>query len=174
MDLELEELTQRPAFKEQLQSTYYTIMANIQNLIMFRWILFIIVTLLFTFRLIETEKFLFVFALWLIQIVKNTVDFLTPIMVSNNGKMELPELDEEEFKPYNRMLPEIEYWKYNMVTSTLCMVATFFKVFDFPVYPMFIMAYILVAIGLVIFEHAEHVRKFGYSLMPGLKKKVYE
>ena len=123
----------------------------------------------------EANSHTFMFYIWIIQIAKNIFDFLTPSIVAQRPgeNVSLPELDDEEFKPYNRALPEIDLWKWCMVNTIVIFVLSQFAFFDFPVYWPFMLGYVVIAVGVVLFNQFEQKKNLKYVFFPGLQKKIY-
>lgn len=61
-----------------------------------------------------------------------------------NAPAPLPTLDAEEFRPFVRRLPEFHFWYSSTVATTFAIFATFFPIFDVPVFwPVLVFYFIL-------------------------------
>lgn len=75
---------------------------------------------------------------------------------------DLPRSRDDEFRPFIRRLPEFKFW-YNATRATLFgFVATWFSIFDVPVFWPILLVYFLVLFALTMRRQIQHMIKYKY------------
>lgn len=133
--------------------------ANLLPVFFFCWLVGVLM-MLFFLRMFLIHGFYIVTYVLLIFILNQFILFLQPkdraslIAARTNSSdgdgngesapAALPTLDAEEFRPFVRRLPEFHFWYSSTVATTMSICATFFPVFDVPVFwPVLVFYFIL-------------------------------
>jgi len=89
--------------------------------------------------------------------------FLTPLHVDTNqdGPM-LPSKASDEFKPFVRRLPEFKFWYASARSLVLGFFATFFPMFDVPVFWPILVMYWLILFFVTMRRQIKHMIKYRY------------
>merc|ERR1719216_95448 len=109
-----------------------------------------------------------------IYVLNLLIGFLSPRddMALNDDPV-LPKSQSEEYRPFNRRLPEFHFWK-SACRAVLCsMVATFFPFLDIPVFWPILLLYFIVLFVLTMKRQIRHMIKFRY-LPFSWGKKTYK
>ena len=74
----------------------------------------------------------------------------------------LPTTTSDEFRPFNRRLPEFKFWYSGMKAIVLAAAMTFFGIFDVPVFWPILLGYFLVLFVMTMHQRIRHMWKHGY------------
>jgi hypothetical protein len=98
--------------------------------------------------------------------------FLTPLHVpdEHDGPV-LPSKANEEFKPFVRRLPEFKFWYSSTKSIVIGFAATFFPVFDVPVFWPILLLYWCVLFVVTMKRQIQHMIKHRYVPFSFGKKK---
>lgn len=136
---------------------------------LYRWIGLTALLSLFLLRMILLEGFYIIAYILFIFILNQFILFLQPkdraalvarATSATNGDASnstddvedtdraLPTLDDEEFRPFVRRLPEFKFWYSTTYATVLAFFATFFKAFDVPVFwPLLLFYFVLLFVA---------------------------
>ena len=76
-------------------------------------------------------------------------------------KVQLPSHSDD--RPLLRSMSEISYWESATIAPLFAIVATFFQIFDLPVFWPFLVGYLILVIILTFSKYLKHMSKYGYS-----------
>jgi hypothetical protein len=116
--------------------------------------------LFFAIRVKVREGFYLVayaLALYLLNIL---VGFLSPAEDPSDG-ITLPQ-NEQEFRPFTRKLPEFKAWVQAQKALALSIFATFFRVFDMPVFWPILLVYFLFLFAVTMRRQVAHMIQHKY------------
>lgn len=101
--------------------------------------------------------------------------FLTPLHVppEHEGPV-LPSKANEEFRPFVRRLPEFKFWYSSIRSIILGFLATFFSIFDIPVFWPILLLYWCVLFVVTMKRQIQHMIKHRYIPFSIGKKKYGE
>ena len=68
----------------------------------------------------------------------------------------------DEFRPFIRRLPEFKFWYNAIRATTLGFVATWFEIFDVPVFWPILLIYFIVLFTLTMRRQIQHMIKYKY------------
>jgi hypothetical protein len=125
-----------------------------------RWVSAATSLLVFGIRVKVREGFYLVayaLALYLLNIL---VGFLSPAEDPSEG-ITLPQ-NEQEFRPFTRKLPEFKAWVQAQKALALSIFATFFRVFDMPVFWPILLVYFLFLFAVTMRRQVSHMIQHKY------------
>lgn len=91
----------------------------------------------------------------------------------NDDGATLPTFDDEEFRPFVRRLPEFKFWYSTTYASVLAFWATFFSVFDVPVFWPLLLVYFIILFVATMRKQWLDMKKLKYVPWDIGTKKVY-
>lgn len=83
----------------------------------------------------------------------------------------LPTSKDDEFRPFIRRLPEFKFWYSSMRATLFALVASFFRIFDVPVFWPILVVYYLVLSFFCFRRQIQHMLKYRYVPFDIGKKK---
>jgi hypothetical protein len=83
----------------------------------------------------------------------------------------LPQKDSDEFRPFQRRLPEFQFWKSATRAVIFATIGTFFKFLDIPVFWPILLLYFIILFVLTMKRQIKHMIKFRYIPFSWGKKK---
>lgn len=138
-----------------------------------RWVFFGLLFISFSFRVLYYQQF-YVVAYGLgIFLLNAFLAFLSPRSdpelegLANDASLDmeisnLPQSAGDEFKPFNRRLPEFTFWYLCIRAALLGTFLTLFEVFDLPVFWPVLLFYFLILFVLTMKRQIQHMIKFRY------------
>merc|ERR1712187_680697 len=90
------------------------------------------------------------------------IGFVSPAVDPDEQGPTLPMDDREEFRPFSRKLPEFKFWIAAFRAVVLCLLMTFFDVFDLPVFWPILLAYFILLVVLTLKDRVRHMIKHKY------------
>jgi len=89
--------------------------------------------------------------------------FLTPLHVDTEAdEPTLPSKANEEFRPFVRRLPEFKFWYASTRSIIVGFTATFFAVFDVPVFWPILLLYWAILFFVTMKRQIQHMIKYRY------------
>lgn len=162
---------------------------------LYRWLGLIALLSLFLLRMIILEGFYIIAYVLFIFILNQFILFLQPkdraallarAASAANGESgnstddvedtdrALPTLDDEEFRPFVRRLPEFKFWYSSTYATFLAFIATFFKAFDVPVFwPLLLFYFVLLFVATMRRQWLD-MKRLKYVPWDIGNKKVYK
>lgn len=162
---------------------------------LYRWLGLIALLLLFLLRMVILEGFYIVAYVLFIFILNQFILFLQPkdraallartASAANsdstsatddaeNRENALPTLDDEEFRPFVRRLPEFKFWYSTTYATFLSLCATFFTAFDVPVFWPLLLFYFIVLFVATMRRQWLDMKRLKYVPWDIGNKKVYK
>eukprot|EP01138_Halocafeteria_seosinensis_P013391 gb/GECG01013677.1/.p1 GENE.gb/GECG01013677.1/~~gb/GECG01013677.1/.p1 ORF type:complete len:172 (+),score=10.51 gb/GECG01013677.1/:1-516(+) len=136
-----------------------------------RWLCLLGLLALFAYRIYALEGF-FIVAYGLgIYLLNNFLGFLSPQTDPETAGPILPTRNSEEYRPFQRQIPEFSFWLRGMKAILVCMCMTLFSVFDIPVFWPVLVAYFLVLFGFTMKKQIAHMIRYRYLPFDWGKKK---
>jgi hypothetical protein len=83
----------------------------------------------------------------------------------------LPRTSDEEFRPFNRRLPEFKFWYSCFRGTFISVIMTFFSLFDVPVFWPILLGYFIALFVLTMRRQIQHMIKHRYIPFTVGKKK---
>ena len=132
-----------------------------------RWLVTIILILIFLIRIIKTGAFYCLTYCICIHFLNAFIGFISPLedpeeSSLNDEESFLPQKKSEEFKPFQRKVKEYTLWSTITFTLFIAILATFFKIFDIPVYWPVLLLYFIVIFCFVMKRQIRHMIKYHY------------
>lgn len=162
---------------------------------LYRWLGLIVLLSLFLIRIVILEGFYIIAYILFIFILNQFILFLQPkdraallarAVSTANGEAgtsaddveeadrSLPTLDDEEFRPFVRRLPEFKFWYSTTYATFLAFIATFFKAFDVPVFwPLLLFYFVLLFVATMRRQWLD-MKRLKYVPWDIGNKKVYK
>lgn len=103
----------------------------------------------------------------------NNINNTTTTITDGGGDAELPTLDDEEFRPFVRRLPEFKFWYSSTNATVIAIVATFFKFIDVPVFWPLLLLYFIILFVATMRRQWLDMKKLKYVPWDIGSKKVY-
>ena len=150
-----------------------SLLFKIQPLITVRWTFLGFVAFIYVVEFLEKGSHAALFFLWLLHSLKLVFDFVTPVIVPKRQTLNLPDLEDEEVKPYNRVLPEFDFWKLALFYTLLVIVLSFVPVLDIYFNTKLMFLYTCVLVVVSVYEQYKHMQEHNYTLFPAWNKKRY-
>eukprot|EP00931_Biecheleriopsis_adriatica_P095186 TRINITY_DN68819_c0_g1_i1.p1 TRINITY_DN68819_c0_g1~~TRINITY_DN68819_c0_g1_i1.p1 ORF type:complete len:185 (+),score=41.75 TRINITY_DN68819_c0_g1_i1:90-644(+) len=126
-----------------------------------RWGAFAFSLLLFAIRIYVKQGFFVVTYGLGIYMLNLVINFLSPAVDPDTDETALP-LNEGEFRPFTRKLPEFKFWWSALRATLLSLVLTLVPVFDLPVYWPILLAYFILLVVLTMKDRIKHMIKHKY------------
>eukprot|EP00917_Polyrhabdina_sp_WS-2016_P007833 GHVP01017513.1.p1 GENE.GHVP01017513.1~~GHVP01017513.1.p1 ORF type:complete len:165 (+),score=14.86 GHVP01017513.1:92-586(+) len=138
-----------------------------------RWLAFIIFLIIFMYRILRNgSHFAICYGLW-IYLLNGFILFLSPFQDLDEND-ELPRTQEDEFKPFVRKLPEMEYWTGSFVAVSVSNLLVFTDIFDIPVFWPILLVYYLLISFVMLKTQLQHMIRYKYVPFDIGKKKYKE
>jgi len=136
-----------------------------------RWVFLLLLVGFYLLRVYLVQGFYIVTYGLGIFVLNLFIGFLTPLEdVDADGPM-LPMDIKDEFKPFERRLPEYKFWYSVCKAFTIGFVMTFFQVFNIPVFWPILLIYFIVLFVLTMKRQIKHMIKHKYVPFSFGKKK---
>uniref|UniRef100_A0A7R9YCX7 Protein RER1 n=1 Tax=Pinguiococcus pyrenoidosus TaxID=172671 RepID=A0A7R9YCX7_9STRA len=132
-----------------------------------RWLSFFGILALYLLRIYVVNGFFLVTYALGIFLLNNLIGFLTPQLdpeADRGDGLGLPTTnnDVDEFRPFERRLPEFQFWYSCIKGLVYCFMMTFFSVFDVPVFWPILLIYFIVLFSLTMKRQIQHMIKYKY------------
>ena len=149
-------------------SIYYNIIKDKTIIYIFeRWMVTAILLLIYVIRVVLTRGYACLTYCIGIHILNSFIGFISPLEDPedydlNSDDSFLPQKNNEEFKPFQRKVKEYTFWSRVTMTIGICIILTFFKGFDIPVFWPLLLVYFFLIFGLVMKRQIQHMIKYHY------------
>lgn len=138
---------------------------------LYRWLALAAVALLYALRVYYLQGFYIVTYGLAIYNLNLFLGFLTPQIDPEREGPVLPSKNDEEYRPFVRKLPEFKFWFSSLKSLLVGFVATFFSMFDVPVFWPILVMYWLVLFTITMKRQIKHMIKYRYIPFSFGKKK---
>jgi len=128
-----------------------------------RWGFTVLLLFLYIVRVYFAEGWYIISYALGIYLLNLLVDFLSPVIDPElEGEGELPTINDDEFRPFIRKLPEFAFWV--SATQALCLglIATLFHFLDIPVFWPILLLYWVALFGASMKARVQHMIKHKY------------
>ncbi|BGP12879.1 hypothetical protein JCM10213_005167 [Rhodosporidiobolus nylandii] len=144
---------------------------------LYRWTSTTVLFLLFVIRILWVQAYYIVAYALGIYLLNLFLAFITPKFdpahaadlaetEAEEGAPGLPtsqgDLDDGEFRPFIRRLPEFKFWYSATRAITFSLLASFFRVFDIPVFWPILVMYFCILTFITLRRQISHMRKYRY------------
>merc|ERR1712167_545724 len=128
-----------------------------------RWLGFAVCLALYGLRVYIIQGwFLITYGLG-IFLLNNFIGFLSPQLDPETDGATLPIAGgDAEFRPFNRRVPEFKFWHSSMKAIVFAFFATFFEVFNIPVFWPILLLYFIALFFLTMKRQIKHMWKHKY------------
>jgi len=129
-----------------------------------RWIFLVLLVGAYAFRVYTIQGFYIISYGLGIYILNLLIGFLSPrdeLEAAQDGPT-LPSKDSDEFKPFQRRLPEFGFWKSAARAVFISLCCTLFKFLDVPVFWPILLLYFIILFVLTMKRQIGHMIKFKY------------
>merc|ERR1719272_446808 len=161
-----------PTFAETVALKFQQLLDRTTVYIRFRWCMFVIALTVYLVRVFLVKGFYIVTYALGIYLLNLLLGFLSPAIDPEEQQV-LPTSDKEEFRPFDRKLPEFKFWVSAMRVVCLSITATFFQMFDLPVFWPILLAYFILLVALTLKDRVKHMIKYNYLPFSTGKKQTY-
>ncbi|KAH8741027.1 hypothetical protein FG386_002573 [Cryptosporidium ryanae] len=127
-----------------------------------RWLSFFVLLTIFALRVYYCQGFFIVTYGLSIYILNLFIGFLSPHIDPEEEGMVLPVHDSQEFRPFERRLPEFKFWLSATRATLISIFLTFFEIFDLPVFWPILLAYFIFLFVLTMRQQIQHMIKYRY------------
>lgn len=112
-----------------------------------RWLALFVLWLIVIYRVIHVKGwYVSLYCLGIFEI-NMVIAFLSPSIDETTDGYILPRNASEDFRPFQRKLPEYHFWLGSLIVTVVCLFTTFFRIFDLPVFwPLLLLYFILITI----------------------------
>ncbi|KAF4653858.1 hypothetical protein FOL47_010271 [Perkinsus chesapeaki] len=137
-----------------------------------RWVAFFIACAIYGIRVYFLQGFYIVTYGWSIYLLNLFIGFISPQIDEDSNAPVLPTRDSDEFRPFQRRLPEFVFWKRAMQATIIAIIMTFFPFFDLPVFWPILLVYFIMLFTLTMKEQIKHMIKHRYVPWSHGKKSI--
>eukprot|EP01068_Selenidium_serpulae_P005557 Selendium_serpulae@DN407_c0_g1_i2.p1 len=128
-----------------------------------RWLFSVLLIALFVLRIYLAEGFYIITYGLGIYLLNLLIGFLTPkIDPESEEGFVLPVRDSEEYRPFQRRLPEFKFWLSLTKALLVALGMTMFRVFDLPVFWPILLVYFLFLFTVTMKRQLRHMIKHKY------------
>jgi len=127
-----------------------------------RWIAFCVMLILYGFRVWLAEGFYIVTYGLCIYLLNLFIGFLSPQIDPETEGYVLPVRDAEEYRPFQRRLPEFKFWLSAARAVLIAAVMSCFKVFNLPVFWPILLVYFIFLFVITMKQQIKHMIKHRY------------
>ena len=131
-----------------------------------RWAAFAISILIYLLRVHLIQGFFIVTYALGIYLLNLLIGFLSPSVDPEEqdglGDISLPQSGSDEFRPFTRKLPEFQFWYWGMRSVVMSFFATFFQIFDLPVFWPILLFYFIFLFFITMKQQIMHMVKHNY------------
>ncbi|OII71592.1 RER1 protein [Cryptosporidium andersoni] len=127
-----------------------------------RWFVLLGMLILYGMRVYHYQGFYIVTYGLSIYILNLLIGFLSPQIDPEEEGMVLPVHDSQEFRPFQRRLPEFKFWLSATRATIISFIMTFFDVFDLPVFWPILLIYFIFLFILTMRQQIQHMIKYRY------------
>lgn len=143
-----------------------------------RWMSFGAGLLLYMLRVYLINGFFIVTYALGIYLLNLLIGFLSPSVDPEEqdglGEAALPQSGSDEFRPFTRKLPEFQFWYWAMRAVILSIGATFFRIFDLPVFWPILLFYFVFLFLITMKQQIAHMIKHKYVPWSTGNKSAYK
>uniref|UniRef100_A0A0G4FKY3 Protein RER1 n=1 Tax=Chromera velia CCMP2878 TaxID=1169474 RepID=A0A0G4FKY3_9ALVE len=127
-----------------------------------RWSSLAVLLALYVLRVYYLNAFYIVTYGLAIYLLNLFLGFISPQVDPDMDGPVLPTRDAEEYRPFQRRLPEFKFWGHAMKAVLISITMTFFPVFDLPVFWPILLFYFLMLFFLTMKQQIQHMIKHKY------------
>ena len=131
-----------------------------------RWIVVLILTVVYLFRMFYTKGYYALTYCIGIHFLNSFMAFISPLDDPEDDLPEesshLPQTNSEEFRPFQRKLKEYNFWRVMFWTLLVAIICTFSEAFDLPVFWPLLLFYFVLIFILVMRRQILHMIKYKY------------
>ena len=131
-----------------------------------RWIVVLILTVVYLFRMFYTKGYYALTYCIGIHFLNSFMAFISPLDDPEDDLPEesshLPQTNSEEFRPFHRKLKEYNFWRVMFWTLLVAIICTFSEAFDLPVFWPLLLFYFDLIFILVMRRQILHMIKYKY------------
>eukprot|EP00389_Voromonas_pontica_P008073 GDKH01012219.1.p1 GENE.GDKH01012219.1~~GDKH01012219.1.p1 ORF type:complete len:203 (-),score=19.31 GDKH01012219.1:115-723(-) len=160
-----EEMTPKPAaiqalegFGRRLAQQYHKTAIYVTT----RWIVFAFLVGIYCLRVAMVGGYYIVTYGLGVYMLNLVIGFLSPKFDEELEGPVLPTSSSEEFRPFQRQLPEFKFWTHAMKAFSVGTFMTFFAAFDLPVFWPILLFYFVFLFFLTMRQQIQHMIKYKY------------
>ncbi|KAF4660790.1 retention in endoplasmic reticulum protein 1 [Perkinsus olseni] len=127
-----------------------------------RWLAFFVACAIYGIRVYFLQGFYIITYGWSIYLLNLFIGFISPQVDEDSNAPVLPTRDSDEFRPFQRRLPEFVFWKRAMQATLISIIMTFFPFFDLPVFWPILLVYFIMLFTLTMKQQIKHMIKHRY------------
>jgi len=134
-----------------------------------RWLAAILLNLLFMARIIWAHGWYVVTYALAIYHLNLLIAFLTPkidpgmeMAYADDDEPMLPTRANDEFRPFERRLPEFKFWHSVMKATLVAFCCTFFQFFNIPVFWPILVMYFITLFCITMKRQIKHMLRYNY------------
>lgn len=155
----------------RVKRTYQVLLDKSTPRTLYRWIGWAVLLMIYCVRVFYLEGFYIVTYAMAIFNLNLLLGFLTPLETPRDDGPGLPSKANDEFRPFVRRLPEFKFWYASIRSVVMGFFATFFPIFDVPVFWPILVMYWLVLFFVTMKRQIKHMIKYKYVPFSFGKKK---
>lgn len=154
-----------------LFALFQTYLDRVTPFKLYRWLVFFIIFAIYFLRVFIISRYYLITYCLAIYMLHGLIEFLTPKEENIPDPFEnfdddvyIPQnVDDDEFRPFIRRMPEFNFWLFSMKLVILAFFSTFIGLFDIPVYVPILVIYFIAISGLTARNLYKHMRKYRYN-----------
>jgi len=127
-----------------------------------RWLIFLLMLVLYAVRVWFAEGFYIITYGLCIYLLNLLIGFLSPQIDPETEGYVLPVRDAEEYRPFQRRLPEFKFWLSAARAVLVASIMTCFSVFNLPVFWPILVIYFIFLFTITMKDRVKHMIKHKY------------
>ncbi|CBZ51236.1 hypothetical protein NCLIV_043030 [Neospora caninum Liverpool] len=127
-----------------------------------RWLVFFALLALYVLRVYLLAGFFVVTYGLGIYLLNLLIGFISPQIDPETDEFVLPVRETEEYRPFQRQLPEFKCWQAGSRAVVISIALTFFPVFDLPVFWPILLIYFILLFVLTMKQQIKRMIKYKY------------
>ncbi|XP_043224807.1 protein RER1-like [Amphibalanus amphitrite] len=156
-------------FCTRIGQRYQKLLDDVTPHVKWRWVIAIIYNVLFMARIIIGQGWYVVTYALAIYHLNLLLAFLSPkidpglaMMYDDEDGPALPTRSTDEFRPFERRLPEFKFWYSVMKATTIAFCFTAFQVFNIPVFWPILVMYFITLFCITMKRQIKHMLRYNY------------
>ncbi|DAZ92519.1 TPA: hypothetical protein N0F65_012749 [Lagenidium giganteum] len=127
-----------------------------------RWVTALLLIALYLYRVFVLNAFHIVTYGLGIYLLNLFIGFLSPQIDADNDGPMLPSKQSEEFRPFQRRVPEFQFWYSTSKATVISLLMTLSSAFDVPVFWPILLVYFIALFTLTMKRQIQHMWKHNY------------
>ena len=148
--------------KAEISMQVESIILQLKPYLLYRWIGFFLISTIFLIRMFSTSRYYYAGYISGLYVIQCFVLFLSPKLDPDLfGNDVLPSIQDGDYKPFIRKMPEFVFWRRAIAAMGLAFFASLLP-FDLPVFGPLLIFYFIIVCIFTFRTRISHMIKHGY------------